>query len=220
MKHLDKENNLQVLFCDNHILVVEKDANLLTQPDNSNNESLEDIAKEWIKKKFNKPGNVFLHPIHRLDKPVSGIVIFARTSKALSRLNEQIRHHKIKKYYILLIEGILKKKKGYLINYLFHDNFKAEIVMKQNPNAKLAKLFYAVIKEEDNKSLVKVRLITGRYHQIRAQFSYLGHPIVGDKKYGSRVFCKKIKLHQYRIKFLHPITKKQLCFQSKPSFCL
>ena len=226
MKHSDKEitpdigyldiTYPDIKYLDNHILVVNKPPNLLTQPNDSQNLSLEEVMKDFIKKKFSKKGkNIFLHAIHRLDKQTSGLVLFARTSKALSRLNEMMRKKKITRKYIALVEGIFfKNKKGTLVHYLIHKNYKAQIVDKNNKKAKRAELTYKVIEEINNNSLVEINLLTGRYHQIRAQFSFIGHPVVGDKKYKSSIEASKIELNCFYLEFEHPIKKgsKKLVF--------
>lgn len=224
MKPLDKdEKSLRVLHVDNHILVVVKETNIPTQSIdniscNTCLSSLEDLAKDFIKKKFHKKGKVFLHPIHRLDKNVTGIVIFARTSKALSRLNEQMREKKIIKKYIAEIEGKLSQKKASLKDQIVHLSRVAKIVKKERKNSKLAILNYEVIKEKKDTSIIEIELITGRYHQIRAQLSNLGHPIVGDKKYLAKKNLDKIHLSCFYLEFLHPVKKEVLKFQIKPSF--
>ncbi len=175
-------------------------------------DNLLDQAKAWLKKQFQKNGHVFLEPIHRLDKPVSGLVLFARTSKALSRLQEMMRQRKIEKTYFAWIEGVLPQE-GTLEHYLVHDEYRARVVDRSHPKGKLARLRYFQIE----KSLVEIHLETGRYHQIRAQFAYIGCPIVGDQKYGSTLQWKKkegIALHHGRLKFLHPVTKSDICFES------
>jgi 23S rRNA pseudouridine1911/1915/1917 synthase len=212
MKRLDKEQDLNILFCDNHILVVDKPGGLLTQPNNSKQSNLEDLSKEWVKKKYNKKGNIFLHCIHRLDKPVSGIVLFARTSKALSRLNEQSRSQKIKRWYLAEVEGILKEKSGVLENYLVHGSHKAHVFDKKTEKSKLAILKYKVLKTKKDSTVVEIELQTGRYHQIRAQFSYIRHPIVGDQKYGSKNELKCIKLCHHKMEFSHPVSKENMSF--------
>lgn len=223
MKLLDKENSYKVLYVDNHILVVVKETNIPTQsPDNISGKaclnSLEDFAKDFIKEKFHKKGKVFLHPIHRLDKNVTGIVIFARTSKALSRLNKQMREKKIIKKYIAEVEGKLLQKKASLKDHIVHLSHIAKIVKKENKNSKLAILNYKVIKEKKDTSILEIELITGRYHQIRAQLSNLNHPIVGDKKYLAKKNLDKIHLSCFYLEFIHPVKKDLLKFQIKPFF--
>lgn len=204
---------LDVLFEDNHVLVINKPSGIPTQ-DAPSQESLEAIAKAWLKDKYSKPGAVFLHAIHRLDKPVSGIVVFAKTSKALSRLNEEIRLKKTKKQYLALVEGSFSKNEGVLQHYLFHGEHKA---LPSNPKeGQLAKLRYFVLQE----GLLAILLETGRYHQIRAQLSLAGHPIIGDEKYGSNLPFKKnaIALHHYAFSIAHPVTKEILVFTAPCPF--
>ncbi len=203
---------MQVIFCDNHILVVSKPAGISTQPHPRDSSNLTDQAKAWIKKKYNKPGNVYLEPIHRLDKPVSGLVLFARTSKALSRLQEMMRQKGIRKTYFARVEGILPHPEGTLEHYLFHDEHRARIVSASHPEAKLARLHYKLLEKHEDCSYVEIDLETGRYHQIRAQFSTIGCPILGDEKYGSASSSTKIALHHGRLQFSHPVTKAPLVF--------
>jgi len=212
MKLLDKEN---ILYLDNHIIVVEKEANLLTQPNDGEDISLEDMVKSWLKLECKKPGNVFLHAIHRLDKEVSGLVLFARTSKALSRLNEEMRKQKIERYYLAKVEGVIFPKNGTLSHYLKHESYRASVVSRQHSGAKEAILEYEILDHSGDISTLKIKLLTGRYHQIRAQLAAIGHPIIGDKKYGSNKDNSRILLHHYVIKFIHPITKEFLEIKSK-----
>jgi len=212
------DSDADIIFSDNHLLIASKPAGLLTQPDDTDAPSLELIAKAWVKAEFNKPGNVFLHCIHRLDKPVSGLVLFARTSKALSRLNEQMRDQKIQRTYIAEVEGILSKKEGKLDHYLIHGDRKAILAKSTDPEAKHARLTYQVIRHLEHSTLVSIELETGRYHQIRAQFSASGHPVVGDGKYGARTKQEEIHLHCAKMAFEHPITKELLSFESPAPF--
>lgn len=207
---------MQVIFWDNHILVVSKPAGLSTQPHPGESSNLTDQAKAWIKKEYNKPGNVYLEPIHRLDKPVSGLVLFARTSKALSRLQEMMRQKGIRKTYFARVEGVLPHLEGTLEHYLFHDEHRARIVKASHPEAKLARLNYKILEKRENYSYVEIDLETGRYHQIRAQFSAIGCPIIGDGKYGSASTSTKIALHHGRLQFSHPVTKDPLTFEHCP----
>lgn len=204
---------IHVIFEDNHLLVLNKPAGLVTQPNGIDRDSLESLAKAYIKEKYNKPGNVFLHAIHRLDKPVSGIVVFAKTSKALSRLNESIRNKQAKKIYHAWVEGIPKLKEATLENYLIHDDYMATIGAKSTPGAKLARLSYRVIETKQNESLLEIILETGRYHQIRAQLSAAGHPILGDAKYGSKKRQTEIALSHVRLEIEHPVTHEIMLFQ-------
>jgi 23S rRNA pseudouridine1911/1915/1917 synthase len=205
--------DLDVLFCDNQVLVVNKPAGWLTQPDDTGRQSLEAAAKAWVQRKYNKPGAVFLHCIHRIDRPVSGLVIFARTSKALSRLNEASRANLIEREYTAEVEGILTQKKGTLEHYLIHGDYRAIVASRSNKEAKQAILHYQAIQTSETKkntTRVTIELQTGRYHQIRAQFSAIGHPIVGDGKYGAKQSADTIQLSCSRLAFPHPVSKNRL----------
>ena len=206
---------MKIIFCDNHLLIVSKPAGISTQPHEGESRNLLDQAKEWLKKEFCKPGNVFLEPVHRLDKPVSGLVLFARTSKALSRLQEMMRGHQIEKTYLAWVEGQLPEPEGTLEHYLLHDEHRARVVNSSHPQAKLARLHYRQVDKKSETTLVEVRLETGRYHQIRAQLSAIGCPILGDSKYGSASPWKKdqIALHHATLRLTHPVTKEVLHFE-------
>jgi 23S rRNA pseudouridine1911/1915/1917 synthase len=211
-------SNPEVLFEDNHLLIVNKKAGILTQPSGTEQLNLEQICKTYLKKKYHKPGNVFLEAVHRLDKPVSGIVVFARTSKSLGRLQEAMREKKCKKMYLALIEGTLPKQEDHLENYILHDEHRSMITHQGNPHAKKACLHYKFLKEKNGSSLVEILLDTGRYHQIRVQFAHLGCPILGDRKYGSRI-CQReneIALHHFRMVLPHPIIQNCLSFEVLP----
>lgn len=184
------------LYEDNHLLIVNKPAGLLTQPSGTAQDSLESRWKQWIKAKYNKPGNVFLEAIHRLDKPVSGIVVFAKTSKALSRMHQAER----RKVYTALLEKEPEIKEGTLKHHLVHDDYHARV----DPSGKLSILHYKVIGEKR----VEIELETGRYHQIRVQFAAIGCPIVGDVKYGSLTQLPGggIYLHHSRVELKHPVS--------------
>lgn len=206
---------IDLLFEDNHQLIVNKPSGLLTQPSGTDQENLEALCKEWIKTSKQKPGNVFLEAVHRIDKPVSGIVLFARTSKALSRLNEAMRNKLSTKSYLAVVAGAPIKSETLLEHYLIHDEFQAQISDKNNPHAKLARLRYKVIRQESGLTLLEITLETGRYHQIRAQLSAIGLAIVGDAKYGSRInFNDAIALHHYRLQIPHPITSQLQTFEA------
>lgn len=204
-----------ILYEDNHLLVVDKPHNLLTQPSGSDQINLEDICKNYVKEKYQKPGNIYLHAVHRLDKPVAGIVLFAKTSKALSRLNESIRMKEVEKKYEALIEGRLPGDAGELIDYIVHDSHKAAIVPKNTPKAKEAKLQYSLIEEKNGISHIAIQLETGRYHQIRAQLAHAGCPIIGDTKYGGRESVQPgIALIHKSLSITHPTTKELLRIRS------
>lgn len=206
----------EVLYEDNHLLVVNKPAGLLTQATEQDSNSLENQAKAWLKEKYHKPFNVYLGVVHRLDKPASGIVLFAKTSKALSRLNDMIRSKDAIKIYCALIEGHPPKDSGMLEHFLRHDDYRAYVSNWSDPQAKLARLHYDDLKRNDKMTLLQVILDTGRYHQIRAQCAAMGCPIVGDVKYGSRhpLPDGAIALHHHRLQLIHPVTKEPLVFES------
>ncbi len=206
-----------IIYEDNHLLVADKPAGLLTQPAPDQLESLEMRAKQWLKEKHQKPGNVFLHAVHRLDKPVSGLVLFAKTSKALERLNASVRAKEFQKTYIALAEGELAGN-ATLVHYLLHSEHHAQVVAKNHPQAKEARLSCKLLELRQHCSLIEIDLETGRYHQIRLQLSHIGHPIVGDAKYGSRTLFQGIALHHTRLQITHPVTKEHLSFDSPPPF--
>ncbi len=206
------KDNLQVLFEDNHIVIVNKRAGDISQGDKTGDTPLSDIVKEYIKEKYNKPGNVFLGVVHRLDRPTSGIIIFARTSKALERLNKMLREKTIKKTYWAVVKNQPKKAKDTLINFLKKnpkDN-KSFAFEKEIDGSKKAILHYKIIKKLDNYSLLEVDLETGRHHQIRCQLANIGNPIKGDLKYGFKRSNKdgSIHLHARKINFTHPVNKE------------
>ena len=214
-----KMNNINILYEDNHIIVVEKKPNILSQRDATGDNDLLTLVKQYVKQKYNKPGNVYIGLVHRLDRPVGGIMVFARTSKAAKRLNEQIKNHEFSKTYLAILNGVLKKDSGELINYLYKDNKTkiSKVVDKNYNGGKLSKLTYEVIGYYKDKTIVKINLITGRHHQIRLQFSNIGYPLFGDQLYGSQD-KKQIKLYAYMLKFKHPITKETLMFKLLPNW--
>lgn len=179
---------LKVLYEDNHLIAVFKPAGVLVQGDETGDKCLMDEVKEYIKEKYNKPGQVFLGLLHRLDRPVSGVVLFAKTSKAAARLSEQIRNHVVQKTYQCLVEGKLKKEKGTLVNWLRKDEQKNKTTVfdYERGDAMYAELDYKVLKTDGKNSLLEINLKTGRPHQIRSQLAFLGHPIIGDLKYGAK----------------------------------
>lgn len=202
----------KIIYEDNHLLVVIKPANIPVQLDSSNDLDLLTELKNYIKEKYNKPGNVYLGLVHRLDRPVSGVMVFAKTSKAASRLSEQIRNNEFKKTYYAVVEGI-PNKKGTFKDRLLKDT-KTNIVTV-NDKGKEAILEYDLINTKDNLSLVKINLITGRSHQIRVQFSHHGYPLYGDMKYNNNV-KDNIALFSNKIEFKHPITKVKMVFEENP----
>ncbi len=212
------KDNLQVLFEDNHLIVVNKRAGDIVQGDKTNDKPLSEIVKEYIKEKYNKPGNVFLGVVHRLDRPTSGIVIFARTSKALERLNKMLREKSIQKTYWAVVKHQPTKEKDTLIHYLKKNqkNNKSTAFHKKTEGAKEAILHYATLKRLDHYSLLEINLETGRHHQIRVQLSTIGSPIKGDLKYGFPRSNKNgsIHLHARKISFIHPVSKEQITLES------
>ena len=212
--------NLKVIYEDNHILVVEKPPNIPSQSDKTNDIDMLTICKKYIKEKYNKPGNVYLGLVHRLDRPVGGIMIFAKTSKAASRLSNQVREKIFKKKYLAVVDGKPENKTGILEDYLYKDerNNISKVVDKDKKNAKYAKLEYELIvyDEVKNLSLLSINLYTGRHHQIRVQLSNFGHSIFGDQKYGTRGKGKQIALWAYELEIEHPITKEKMTFKDLP----
>lgn len=202
---------INIIYEDNHLLVVEKKPNVLVQADNTNDLDLLTILKQYLKEKYNKPGNVYLGLVHRLDRPVGGVMVFAKTSKAASRLSEQVRTHQIKKEYQAVLCGKAKVKDN-LQDYLLKDE-KTNMV-KVNKNGKFAELDYQLIKYCDNLSLVKINLKTGRSHQIRVQFSSRHLPLWGDQRYNKNAKVgEQIALYATGLSFYHPVTKELLSFK-------
>ncbi|MFA7257445.1 MAG: RNA pseudouridine synthase [Kiritimatiellales bacterium] len=208
--------NFDVLYHDNHLLAANKPAELLTQPSGTNKDNLEDRAKTYIKEVKGKPGNVFLHAVHRLDQVVSGIVLFACTDKALSRLNADMRAHRFTKIYHAMVSGVPPQSEGSLRHFLTHDDYHAKISNEDNPDARECLLDYKVLKQSEENSLLEIQLHTGRYHQIRAQLASIKCPIIGDDKYGSKVKlpCGAIALHHARLTVIHPVSKKEIVIEA------
>lgn len=211
---------LKILYEDNHIIVVEKKPNIPSQSDKTGDIDMLTLVKDYIKEKYKKPGNVYLGLVHRLDRPVGGIMIFAKTSKAASRLSNQVREKIFKKKYLAVVDGKFEKNQGTLEDYLYKDerHNMSKVVKKEKKNSKLAKLDYKVLKYNQVKelSLVEINLHTGRHHQIRVQLSNFGHSIFGDQKYGTRGKGKQIALWAYELTIIHPVTKEELTFKDLP----
>lgn len=210
---------IPVLYEDNHLLVVVKPPNLLSQGDSTGDPDLLNLMKDYIKKKYNKPGNVYLGLVHRLDRPVGGVMVFAKTSKAAGRLSEQIREGKFGRGYLGVIEGHPKRLSGSLHNFLVKDTKKnlVRVVKPDVKGAQEARLDYQVIDMARTRSLVRIELKTGRSHQIRVQMAKMGHPLLGDKRYGPRTNQRQqIALWAERISFSHPTTKELLEFTERP----
>lgn len=205
---------MTVLYEDNHIIIINKTVSEIVQGDKTGDKPLSEIVKEYLKEKYNKPGNVFCGVTHRLDRPVSGIVIFAKTSKALSRLNEMFKNKQIDKTYWAIVKNMPKEAEGTLSNYLVRNEKqnKSYAYDVEKPNSKLAILHYKLIARSERYNLLEVDLETGRHHQIRVQLSKMGCPIKGDMKYG---FDRSnpdggISLHARKVSFLHPVSKERI----------
>lgn len=211
---------LNVLYEDNHIIVVVKPVNVPSQQDKTNDIDMLTIIKQYLKEKYNKPGNVYLGLIHRLDRPVGGVMVFAKTSKAAARLSESVRNKEFNKCYLVIADGKFEQNKGFFEDYLLKNEKTntSKVVKEGTKNAKFARLEYEVVKynEEINLSVLKVKLDTGRHHQIRLQLASRNHSICGDQKYGTRGRGKQISLWAYKLEFPHPITKEIMSFEQEP----
>lgn len=209
--------NLEVLFEDNHIIVVNKQPSDIVQGDKTGDTPLSEIVKLWLKKKYDKPGNVFLGVVHRIDRPVSGLVLFAKTSKALSRLSNSFRTKEISKTYLAAVVSQPESEEGIIEDYLLRNPKKNKSqVVKKSKNAKLSKLSYRHIGKSDKYYFLEVKPETGRHHQIRVQLSHMGCPIKGDIKYGAPRTNKNasIHLHAYKLEFIHPVTKENISVEA------
>jgi len=205
----------QILYEDNHLIIINKKPGQLVQPDNSEDESLEIEVKKYLKQKYHKPGEAFLGVAHRLDRPVSGAVVFAKTSKALVRLNEMLKKHELKKTYWAVVKNKPPQETGHLLQYILRNQKQNKSIVYTMPieGAQSAELTYKIIATSDRYFLLEIDLMTGRHHQIRAQLAAMGCPIKGDLKYG---FPRSnsdgsICLHARKIELVHPVTKDLLC---------
>ena len=207
---------LNILYEDNHIIVVVKEPGIPSQADKTRDDDMLTIIKAYLKEKYNKPGNVYLGLVHRLDRSVGGVMVFAKTSKAASRLSEQVRNKQVNKNYIAVVKGKMENSKGVMQDYLVKDERKNKsfVTNKNTKNAKFSELEYEVLKYDEvtHMSLVKIDLKTGRHHQIRVQFSNRNHPLLGDSKYGKNPNNINIALFAKSISFIHPTTKEKLTF--------
>ncbi len=217
---INKSYKLPVLFEDNHIIIVNKQPSEIVQGDKTGDIPLSEVVKQYIKKKYNKPGDVFLGTVHRIDRPVSGAVIFARTSKALSRLNQMIHDREIVKTYWAVVKNGPRQEKETLIHYLKKDEAKNKsfVVDQKTKGALKAELTYEVVGKSDNYYFLSIDLKSGRHHQIRAQLAAIGCPIKGDLKYG---FARSngdgsIHLHSRKVEFIHPVTKIETLIKANP----
>ena len=221
MKQLSNIDNLIVLYEDNHIIAVNKRVGDIVQGDKTGDNPLSEIVKSFLKKKYNKLNNVFLGVVHRIDRPTSGVVIFAKTSKSLKRLNNMIKNSEIEKFYWAITKNKPEKRNDTLVHWLKKNpkNNKSTHFKKETENSKKSILHYKIIKELKNYYLLEVILETGRHHQIRTQLSAIGCPIKGDLKYGYERSNKDggICLHAKKISFSHPVTKKKILI-SAPLF--
>lgn len=211
---------IPIIFEDNHLLVVKKPPNILSQKDCTGDDDMVTLLKQDLKVRYNKPGNVYLGLVHRIDRPVGGVMVFAKTSKAAARLTEQLKKREFMRTYLALIHGHPLKPKGTLIHYLLKDQ-KTNMVSAVNKSTKGAQeaiLDYEVLHCQERFSMVKVNLRTGRSHQIRVQFASFGHPLFGDQRYGQKLNRpgQPIGLWSYEISCLHPVSKERMSFQSVP----
>lgn len=205
---------MTVVYEDNHIIIVNKTASEIVQGDKTGDTPLSETVKQYLKEKYNKPGNVFIGVTHRLDRPVSGLVVFARTSKALARLNDMFRKGEVKKTYWALVKNTPKEPEGELTHYLVRNEKqnKSYAYDTEKPGSKIAVLHYKTIAHSDNYCLLEVDLKTGRHHQIRCQLAKMGYPIKGDLKYGYPRSNPdgSICLHARRVHFIHPVSKEPI----------
>ena len=212
--------DLQILYEDNQIVVAIKPQNVPSQEDSSGDKDMLSMIKEYVKEKYNKPGEAFIGLVHRLDRPTGGIMVFARNSKSAARLSEQIRQNQMHKTYYCVAVGTLKDKEATLVNYLKKDEKEniVKIVPISESGAKKAELKYKILQTEGNLSLCQVNLISGRSHQIRVQFAGINCPLFGDKKYGKFAAgaTDNLGLWAGRLEFMHPTTKQQMIFACPP----
>lgn len=210
------ELELQIIYEDNHLIIVNKKNGQNVQPDKSKDISLQDEVKKYIKEKYNKIGEVFVEAIHRIDKPVSGVVIFAKTTKALVRMNEMMRNHQIEKTYWAIVKNKPVENFGTLVHYIKRDahNNRSLVFDIQNKDAQKAEMEYKVIAQSHFYFLLEIKLITGRHHQIRAQLGAIGSPIKGDIKYGFKRTNKEsgIALHARAVSFVHPVKNEKVTY--------
>jgi 23S rRNA pseudouridine1911/1915/1917 synthase len=211
------QKDIKIIFEDNHLLVVEKPCNMLSQGDETGDEDILSLLKKDIKIRYNKPGEVYLGLVHRLDRPVGGVMVFGKTSKSASRLSEQIRKHEFKKTYIAVVHGKPKKEEDILINYLEKDT-RTNIVSVVSQGDKKAILEYKTIASNNGMSLVRIYLHTGRPHQIRVQMAHNGNSLFGDQKYGKTLNKpgQQLALWSNEILLQHPTLKSEMKFTSNP----
>lgn len=215
-KTVSTKDNLQVIYEDNHLIVINKRVGDIVQGDKTGDKPLSEVVKEYIKEKYNKPGEVFLGVIHRLDRPTTGIVVFARTSKALTRMNELFKNRETQKTYWAVVKNRPLKDADTLTHFLKRNpkNNTSKAYTKEVPDSKKASLSYTIIKELQNYTALEIDLHTGRHHQIRSQLSAIGSPIKGDLKYGADRSNPDggIHLHARKLVLIHPVSKEPLIF--------
>lgn len=209
---------MEILYEDNHIIVVLKPQNVPSQADASGDNDMLSMVKAYIKEKYNKPGNVYVGLVHRLDRPTGGVMVFAKTSKSASRLAEQFKNKTAEKTYFAVVANPLKNKQTKLVNYLLKDekNNIVKVVPMSTEGAKRAELDYTCLEEVNGLSLLKVKLQTGRGHQIRVQLATMGNPIYGDQKYGKDMPKANLNLFAVELKFKHPTTGDTMTFRAYP----
>ncbi|TRO65164.1 RluA family pseudouridine synthase [Christiangramia sabulilitoris] len=219
-KTFSSKDNLKVLHEDNHIIIVNKRPGDIVQGDKTGDKPLSEVVKSYLKEKYNKPGNVYLGVVHRLDRPTSGIVVFSKTSKALPRLNKLFQDKKVKKTYWAVVKNPPPNEEGELVHYMKRNSKqnKSYAHIKEVPESKKAILDYRLLKKLDNYYLLEIDLHTGRHHQIRSQLSSIGSPIKGDLKYGFDRSNKdaSIHLHSRELKFIHPVSKEPIRIVAPP----
>jgi len=210
--------DLIVLYEDNHIIVVLKEQNIPSCEDESKDKDLLTMVKEYLKVTYNKPGNVFVGLVHRLDRPTGGVMVFAKTSKAAARLSEQMKTGDFEKKYFAVLVGLLREKKGTLVHYMKKNPVNNMVyVCPPTDGAKMASLEYKMVEEYKNYTLVEVKLHTGRSHQIRVQMNAIGNPVFGDMRYGGEKAQKgNLALWAYELSFTHPVTKERMVFKIEP----
>ncbi len=220
MRSEGNENMVDILYEDNQIIVALKPQNMPSQTDASGDNDLLSEIKSYVKEKYNKEGEAYIGLVHRLDRPTGGIMVFARTSKAAARLSAQIRENKMNKTYYAVCVGIPQQRSDTLVNYLKKDEKQnlVRIVTQSESGAKRAELSYRTLETEGDESLLEVKIVTGRSHQIRVQLAGIGNPLVGDNKYGRNKFkpSNNLGLWAGRLEFIHPVTKEKMVFACPP----
>jgi 23S rRNA pseudouridine1911/1915/1917 synthase len=210
---------LIILHEDNHIIVVLKEQNIPSCEDESKDKDLLTMIKEYIKVKYNKPGNVYVGLVHRLDRPTGGVMVFAKTSKAAARLSEQMKTGDFEKKYFAVLVGLLREKKNTLVHYMKKNpvNNMVYVCAQTTDGAKMASLEYRMVEEYKNYTLAEIKLHTGRSHQIRVQMNAIGNPVFGDMRYGGEKAQKGyLALWAYELSFTHPVTKERMVFKIEP----